>query len=296
MGVRFGVSPIAWANDDMPELGGATSVEAILDDAAALGFAGVELGGRFPREAPALSAMLAPRRLKLIGGWWSMRLLERSAEDEFAAFRAHLGLLQVMGSPVFIAAECARAIHGERATPMGAAPRLGDGDWPAFGERIASVARRVAEAGLRFAYHFHLGTVVERPEDLDRLIAATPDEVGLVVDTGHAALAGIDAAALVRRHPRRVAHVHAKDIRRRVFDDIQARRASFLDGVVAGMFTAPGDGDLDFAPVMRALAEAHYRGWIVVEAEQDPAIADPRAMSRLGLETVKRSAAGAGLT
>ena len=295
MPMRFGVSPIAWANDDMPELGAGTQVETILDDAAAIGFAGVELGGRFPREAAALSAMLVRRRLKLIGGWWSLRLLERSAEDEAAAFGAHLGLLKVMGSPVFIAAECARAVHGERATPLEAAPRLAELDWPAFCERLSDVARRVAQAGLRFAYHFHLGTVVERSEDLDRLIATTPDDVGLVIDTGHAALAGIDAATLVRRHPRRIAHVHAKDVRRRVFDDIRPRGRSFLDGVLAGVFTAPGDGDLDFAPVMQALADVHYRGWIVVEAEQDPAKAEPATYARLGCGNLRRFMGEVGL-
>jgi len=153
----------------------------------------------------------------------------------------------------------------------------------------------VGAAGLRFAYHFHLGTVVERQPALDAFIAATPANVGFVVDTGHAALADVDVVALIRAHPARVVHVHAKDVRRRVFEQVRAGRASFLDGVLAGMFTAPGDGDLDFAPVMRALADIGYSGWIVVEAEQDPKLADPRVFSRLGLKTLKAAAGAAGL-
>ena len=295
MAIRFGVSPIAWTNDDMPELGGDTPVETILADAAAIGFEGVELGGKFPREPDALAALLDRHRLALVGGWCSTRLLARSAEAEIAALQPHLALLKALGSTVFIAAETSNAIHGERARPLAETPRLGEAEWPAFGRRLAAVAEQVAGHGLRLAYHFHLGTVVERQVDIDRFVAATPASVGFVVDTGHAALGGVDAAGLIRRHPERIVHVHAKDVRSPVFDEVGARGGSFLDGVLAGMFTAPGDGDLDFAPLMAALADIGYAGWIVVEAEQDPKLADPRAMSALGLATLKREAARAGL-
>ena len=295
MSLRLGVSPIAWANDDMPELGGDTPVETVLSDAAAIGFAGVELGGRFPREATELGPLLAHHRLSLIGGWYATHLLVRTAEAEFEALRSHLSLLTAMGSPVFIAAECSNAIHGDRGRPIEDSPRLPATDWPWFGERMSAVAARVAAAGLRFAYHFHLGTVVERRDDLEAFLAHTTADVGLVVDTGHAALGGVDAAQLILSHPDRVAHVHAKDVRRGVFDTLRLRRGSFLDGVLAGMFTVPGDGDLDFDIVTRALGEVGYDGWIVIEAEQDPKRADPRAYSAVGLATIERSVVAAGL-
>src|SRR5579872_6350937 len=295
MTIRFGVSPIAWANDDMPELGGDTTVETILGDAEAIGFAGVELGGKFPRDTAKLAPLLAEHRLELIGGWYSTHLLARAAEAEIAALQPHLALLRAMGSTVFIAAECSNAIHGQRDRPLAETPRLAEADWPRFGERVGAVAAHVEGQGLKFAYHFHLGTVVERPEDLARFVAHTPANVGFVVDTGHAALGGVDAVDLIQRHPGRVVHVHAKDVRRRVFDQVRAGRRSFLDGVLAGMFTAPGDGDLDFAPVMQALAKIGYAGWIVIEAEQDPVLADPRVYSRLGLATLRAAAAAAGL-
>jgi inosose dehydratase len=295
MAIRFGVSPIAWSNDDMPELGGDTAVETILADAAEIGFEGVELGGKFPRDPAELGPLLARHRLALVGGWWSTHLLARTAEAETAALQPHLALLKAMGAPVFIAAECSNAIHGDRGRPLAETPRLAAADWPRFGERLDAVAAYVEAQGLKFAYHFHLGTVVERQADVDAFIAATPERVGFVVDTGHAALGGVDAAELIRRHPDRIAHVHTKDIRRPVFDRIMAERSSFLDGVLAGMFTAPGDGDLDFAPVMRALAEIGYDGWIVIEAEQDPKLADPRVYSRLGLATLTAAASDAGL-
>jgi inosose dehydratase len=295
MTVRFGVSPIAWANDDMPELGADTTVETILADAAEIGFAGVELGGRFPREPAVLGPLLARYDLALIGGWYSLNLLARDAEAEIAALQPHLALLKAMGSPVFIAAETSNAIHSDRGRPLAETPRLAAADWPRFGKRLAEVADYIESEGLKSAYHFHLGTVVERQGDVDAFIAATPANVGFVVDTGHAALGGVDAAALIRRHPERVVHVHAKDVRQPVFERVMAARRSFLDGVLAGMFTAPGDGGLDFGPVMRALADIGYDGWIVIEAEQDPKLADPRVYSRLGLQTLRERAAAAGL-
>jgi inosose dehydratase len=295
MTVRFGVSPIAWINDDMPELGGDTAVETILIDAEAIGFDGVELGGKFPRDPAVLKAMLSARRLDLIGGWWSTNLLIQSAKDEIAALQFHLALLKAMGSTVFIAAECSNAIHGDRARALSETPRMSAADWPRFGGELNALADYVESQGLKFAYHFHLGTVVERQEDLDQFVAHTLDHVGFVVDTGHAALGGIDAAALIRRYPERVAHVHTKDVRRPVFARVQADGKSFLDGVLAGMFTAPGDGDLDFDAVMSALAEIGYAGWIVIEAEQDPKLADPVVYSRLGLETLRKAATAAGL-
>ena len=295
MSIRFGVSPIAWTNDDMPELGGDVAVETILADAAEIGFVGVELGGRFPRDPALLGPLLARHGLDLIGGWYSLNLLTRDAEAEIAALQAHLALLKSLGSSVFVAAETSKAIHSDRSRPLAETPRLAPADWPRFGERLAAVAAYVERAGLRFAYHFHLGTVVETQADVDAFIAATPSNVGFVVDTGHAALGGVDAVELIRRHPERIAHIHTKDVRRPVFDDVMAERRSFLDGVLAGMFTAPGDGGLDFGAVMRALADIRYDGWIVIEAEQDPALADPRVYSRLGLATLKRAATAAGL-
>jgi inosose dehydratase len=288
LSVRFGVSPIAWINDDLPELGAETPVEDVLRDAHALGFEGIELGGKFARDPVTLGAQLAAHELSLIGGWWSAALLARPVEAEIEALQPHLRLLEALASPVFIVAECSNSIHGNRRRALATSPRLSLEEWPRFGERLSTLARYVEERGLRLAYHFHLGTVVEREEDVERFLAHTDRRVGFVVDTGHAALGGIDAERLIRTHPDRIVHVHTKDVRRRVFEEIRQRNGSFLDGVLAGMFTAPGDGDLDLRGVAGALIDTGYGGWVVVEAEQDPHIADPRAYSRIGLETVRR--------
>jgi inosose dehydratase len=295
MSIRFGVSPIAWANDDMPELGGDTPLEDILRDIQELGFEGVELGGKFPRDAASLKPLLARYQLDLIGGWYSGALLEREADAEIAALQEHLALLKAMGSNVFVFAETSNAVHGHRGTPMTGTPQLAAADWKRFGARMSAVADYIHGQGLKFAYHHHLGTVVERAEDLAQFLQHTNRHVGLTLDTGHAALGGVDSLQVIREHPERVVHVHCKDVRWHTFRQARAGGASFLDGVLEGMFTVPGDGGLDYAQVMAALAAISYSGWIVIEAEQDPARADPRSYAALGLAHLRREAAQAGL-
>ncbi|RYF91670.1 MAG: myo-inosose-2 dehydratase [Caulobacteraceae bacterium] len=295
MTIRFGVSPIAWANDDMPELGGDTPLESILADIRDVGFSGVELGGKFPRDAETLKPLLDSYGLDLVGGWYSGALLVHDAEAEVAALQDHLALLKAMGSTVFVHAETSNAIHGARAVPMTDTPVLDEAGWTSFGERLTQVADYIAAQGLRFAYHHHLGTVVERAADLDAFIRHTGPNVGLTLDTGHAALGGINPVEVIRAHPDRIAHVHCKDIRRATHRQVREAGASFLDGVLAGMFTVPGDGGLDYGKIMRALSDIGYGGWIIIEAEQDPALADPRTYADLGLRTLEREAEAAGL-
>jgi inosose dehydratase len=295
MSIRFGVSPIAWANDDMPELGGDTPLADILRDIQELGFEGVELGGKFPRDAASLKPLLAQYQLDLIGGWYSGSLLAQDADAEIAALQPHLALLKALGSTVFVFAETSNAVHGDRGTALTGTPRLPALAWKTFGQRLTQVADYVQAQGLKFAYHHHLGTVVERAEDLQEFLRHTGPSVGLTLDTGHAALGGIDALDVIRHHPERVAHVHCKDVRWETFATARTGGASFLDGVLAGMFTVPGDGGLDYAEIMRALARINYSGWIVIEAEQDPGKADPRTYAELGLKTLREEAARAGL-
>jgi inosose dehydratase len=295
MTIRFGVSPIAWINDDMPELGGDTPVETVLQDVQELGFSGVELGGKFPRDPNLLRALLSSHHLELVGGWYSANLLTHSAEAEIEAMRDHLELLQALGSSVFVIAETSNAIHGTRSIALTNSPELGDEEWKRFGERLTNVADYIERSGLRFAYNHHLGTVVETADELDRFLAVTGPSVGLTLDTGHAALGGIDPLTVVRTAPERIAHVHCKDIRRDVFDQLIATGGSFLDGVLAGMFTVPGDGDVDFSALFRNLSQIDYRGWVIIEAEQDPAIADPRTYAQIGLSALRAQAASSGL-
>lgn len=293
MPVRLGTNPIAWSNDDLRSLGGATALETCLTEARQAGFTGIELGHKFPREAAPLKAVLAAHDLSLVSGWYSCELLVRDADAEIAAIQDHLKLLKALGCSVLIFAETSNAIHGDQSKPLSARPKLAAGDWAEFGRRATQVAEAVATEGLKLVYHHHMGTVVESEADIDAFMNATGDAVGLLLDTGHATFAGADPIALARRYRARIHHVHCKDLRRPVMESVKARDTSFLDAVVDGVFTVPGDGSVDFAGVLKELPG--YEGWLVVEAEQDPEKANPLTYAKLGHANLTRFAAGAGL-
>jgi inosose dehydratase len=280
--IRLAINPLTWTNDDMPELGAATPLETCLAEAREAGFEGMELGNKFPREAALLAPILARHGLALASGWYGARLLERDVEAEMAAAEPHLSLLSAMGCTACVFAEVSRAVHGARTTPLSRRPVLGEEDWAVLAPRMNEMARRMAARGLRLAYHHHLGTVVQSEAEIDRLMAATDPAVGLLLDTGHLAAAGGDPVAAARRHAPRIAHVHCKDVRRDVLARATAADLPFLAAVLEGLFTVPGDGMVDFAAVLDALAAGGYRGWLVVEAEQDPAKAHPLTYARMG--------------
>jgi inosose dehydratase len=282
MSVRLGISPIGWSNDDLPELGGDIPLDTCLAEAREAGFEGIELGHKFPRDPTLLRPLLARRGLRLISGWYSGRLLERSVAEELEAVEPHRALLAAMGCTVLVYAETSGGIAGDRTRPLSSRPRLPDGEWQDFGIRLTELADRLAARGIRLAYHHHIGTVVETADEIDRLMAATGGSVGLLLDTGHLAFAGIDPANIAWRHRLRINHVHCKDVRSGVLARARAADQSFLDAVLDGVFTVPGDGVINFAAVLTALKAADYRGWFVVEAEQDPAKAPPLVYARRG--------------
>ncbi len=282
MTVRLGVNPIAWSNDDLRELGGATPLETCLTEARQAGFAGIELGHKFPRKPVALAEVLGRHGLALVSGWYSSALLKRSPGAEISAIVDHAALLSALGCEVLILAETSNAIHGRRDVPLSHSPVLTPSEMTAFARAVTEVAKHLSEGGLRLAYHHHLGTVVETRAEIDAFMDAAGPEVGLLLDTGHAFAAGIAPVELAEAYGDRVVHLHCKDVRSEVLARVRAEDASFLDGVVAGMFTVPGDGGVDFAGVLSRLSEAGYDGWWVVEAEQDPEQANPLDYARRG--------------
>jgi inosose dehydratase len=295
--VRIGINPIGWTNDDLEELGGDTPLEVCLAEAREAGYAGIELGRKFPRRAAELAPILARHRLALVSGWYGAQLLARSVKEEIGAVEDHLSLLAAMGCRVMVFAEEAGSVQARREVPLSRRPRLpDDGDtWRRFGEALTEVAEHLGARGVRMAYHHHMGTVVETEAEIDRLMAVTGEAVGLLLDTGHLTYAGGDVAGVARRHGGRIVHVHCKDVRPAVLAEARRRDQSFLDAVVAGVFTVPGDGGVDYGAVLAALQAAGYAGWLVVEAEQDPAVAHPLTYARLGYTNLRRAVATAGL-
>ncbi len=293
MTVRIGANPICWSNDDMLELGDDIPLETCLKEASSVGFVGMEMGHKFPRQAPALKAALAPFGLAFVSGWYSCELLLRDADAELRALRPHLDLLKAMGCNVLVFAETSNAIHGNVARPLSQRPVLPADGWKRFGQRMTEVAAATLAEGVRLVYHHHMGTVVQAEAEIDALMAATGPEVHLLLDTGHAVFAGADPVALARRYRSRISHVHTKDIRAAVMAESRAQDRSFLQAVVAGVFTVPGDGMIDFAAVFRELPG--YAGWVVLEAEQDPVKANPLAYTTKGYAHLRRVLAETGL-
>lgn len=295
MTVHLGINPLTWTNDDLPSLGADTPLDTCLSEGKEAGFEGFELGNKFPREAGVLGPILDKHALKLVSGWYSGRLLERSVEEEIEAVQPHLTLLRELGAKVLVFAEVTHCIHGEQQTPVHLRPRFPAEHWQEYGEKLTAFARYTQQQGVQIAYHHHMGTVIESADDVNNLMLHTGQEVGLLLDTGHLTFAGADPLAVAERWISRINHVHCKDVRAGVLADVKNRKTSFLDAVLSGVFTVPGDGCVNYPPIMALLKKQGYQGWLVVEAEQDPAVAHPMTYARLGYANLSRFAREARL-
>jgi len=284
--VRIGINPLTWTNDDLPELGDNNSLETCLSEAKLAGYEGVELGRKFPRDAAVLGPILKKHELKLVSGWYSARLLERSVEEEIAAMRPHAELLRKLKSEVMVFAEVSRCVHGDRKVALSKRPRLAEKEWKPFCERLERVSEHLKAQGLALAYHHHMGTVIQAEDEVDRMMDSTKS-VGLLLDTGHLTFAGGDPMRALKRHAKRIVHVHCKDIRKEKLAQARKQDMSFLDAVLGDVFAVPGDGSIDFEPVLAGLAQHKYSGWLVVEADQDPAKAHPLTHARIGHDCLR---------
>lgn len=277
-GVRLAVSPLSWANDVLEDLGADISLETCLRDAAETGYAGVELGRKFPRDPAVLRPLLEGYGLNLASGWHSGELAERDVDAEMATVAGHANLLRAMGCTVMVYGEVAMMAPGSPLdAPMSTRLVMPKDQVAAYVARLSELGRWVAgEYDLKLAYHHHLMMVAETFDEISSLFDKAGPEVGLLLDTGHAVAAGFDYARLIERFGDRIVHIHLKDVRAGEIADVRAGDLSFNAGVRKGMFTVPGDGIIDFGPVARFVRDNSYRGWLVVEAEQDPALAPPR--------------------
>jgi inosose dehydratase len=296
MNVRIGTNPISWTNDDFPEMGGDTPLETCLSETRQAGYAGTELGGKFPRDSKVLKPMLDGYGLALISGWYDGRCAEKSVEAEFEAITPHLSLLRDMGCRHVVYADTSLGRLGAIWAPISQRPTLPAGDWPDYGRKLTALAERMADFGVGMAFHHHMGTIVETDAEVGLLMRHTGQAVGLLYDTGHSVFSGGDPLALVKAHVDRIVHVHCKDVRKTVLERARATDMSFMDAVIAGIFTVPGDGFIDYPAILRVLHGAGYSGWVVVEAEQDPKKAEPLTYATLGLRNLARMAREAGFT
>ncbi len=295
MSVKIGISPIAWQNDDLPHLTANYTMEQALKEAREIGYIGIERGRRMPQDTEGLRRYLETYDIALCGGWFSGKLLLNDLKTERAAVNAQVQQFVALKSPCLVYAECSNTVQGDRFVPVRNRPKLARDDVFAYGRKLSELAKWMADQGMKLAYHHHMGSFIEDEEDIDWLMESSSPEVTLCFDTGHLLFGGADVMGVLRRWSDRVHHVHFKDIRSDVVREVREKNRSFLDAVIAGAFTVPGDGCIDFQPVANHLKTVAYEGWIVVEAEQDPAKAPPYEYSKLGYDEIRRVCTDAGL-
>lgn len=274
--VNLACAPIAWTNDDMPDLGAENTFEQCVSEMALAGFTGSEIGNKYPKDVKTLKHKLEVRGMRICNAWFSSLLLSEGYEATIEAFIKHRDFLHALGAKVIGASEQGNSIQGKDLSIFGAKPVYTDEQWELIAKGFNEMGRLAKEKGMYFTVHHHMGTGVQTEEEIDKLMELTdPDLVYLLFDTGHLSFSGEDVVGVLKKYVNRVKHVHLKSIRQSVIDEAKVKGYSFLDCVRAGSFTVPGDGDFDFTPVFDILDEAGYEGWVVVEAEQDPAIANP---------------------
>ncbi|MEM7046368.1 MAG: myo-inosose-2 dehydratase [Pseudomonadota bacterium] len=292
--IKLGVAPIAWSNSDLPELGGETSLEQCLAESRQAGYIGVESGIKFPMDPNILAPDLQRFGLQLVSGWFSGELLGGDVNREIDRVQTQLDTFLALGAPVLIYGETFGSVQTKRDVPIRNRPRLKPQDWPAYGKRLTQFADALAVRGMPVSFHPHMGTAVENDRDIENLMEHTGDSVGLLLDTGHITYAGGDIQKIIDVHHTRINHVHFKDVRADVLDTARKENMSFLDSVLAGVFTVPGDGMISFINVVAELHKHGYQGWGVVEAEQDPVMAPPFEYAQLGYRYLHKILRAAG--
>ena len=282
MKIKLGIAPIAWSNDDMPELGGDTPIEKCLEDARISGFSGIELGGKFPRNPGITNFLLNKFNLKMPGGWYGSLLRGRSAKEEWIALQDHLNLLKLVKADVFVFADVSGSIQGDASRPLSTRPYLENDEWKSYCEKINELSNRLIDEGMPMSYHEHMGTIIQSEEDVDKFISLTNDNTFLLYDTGHLMFAQANYEKILKNYISRINHVHCKDIRKEIFHKSINNDLSFRDSFLEGVFTVPGDGCINYDPLIKILYENQYTDWLVIEAEQDPKKADPLEYAKIG--------------
>lgn len=275
--VKLGIAPIAWTNDDMPDLGSENTFEQCISEMALAGFTGCEVGNKYPRDdIPALKKALSLRNMQICNAWFSSFLLTKPYDEVEKDFTDHISFLKEMGAKVVGISEQSYSIQGTDKSVFKDKYIMNDDEWARLCDGVNRLGKVAKDMGISLTYHHHMGTVVQTAAEIDRLMENTdPELFSLLYDSGHLAYCGEDYIGVLKKYVNRVKHVHLKDIRPEVIDKVKRENLSFLDGVRLGTFTVPGDGAIDFGPIFDILADSGYEGYVLVEAEQDPAKANP---------------------
>jgi inosose dehydratase len=296
MKAKLGIAPIAWWNDDLKELSGDISLEGCLAEARLAGFTGMETGRRFPMDARVLGPILDAQGMSVCGGWFSGTILTHSIEENKERIAQQMALFKAVKAPCIVYGEVARSVQGERHAPLATRPKLSEDEIRTYARKMTAFAEWCADEGMPISYHHHMAAAIESEEDVDLLMKHSGSALPLLYDAGHMAFAGGDILRVIDKHHKRISHVHTKDVRQAVIDGLDRTKESFLDAVIKGAFTVPGDGSLDFEVIVKRLASYGYEGWFVVEAEQDPIPNPPLKMAQIGHRELLRVMKAAGYT
>ncbi|KTD43166.1 myo-inosose-2 dehydratase [Legionella parisiensis] len=278
MHIKLGIAPINWCNDDDPELGKEISFEQCISEMSEVGYTGTELGNKYPRDVSVLKKALRDRGLELSSAWFSTFFIEPGQyENTLSRFMEHLSFMRAMGASFINVCECGHAIQGTELPIISThKPEFNEEQWGKLIQGLHTIGRIAYDFDMQLVYHYHAGTGVFYEHEIDYLMENTsPQLISLLLDTGHAAFADIDPLALINKYNDRISYVHLKDVRAEILNKVKSAHMNFLDAVRAGVFTVPGDGAIEFAPVIQMLQKNQYSGWMIVEAEQDPAKAPP---------------------
>lgn len=291
--VKLAIAPIGWTNDDMPDLGAENTFEQCISEMALAGFSGSEIGNKYPSDPAVLKPYLDIRGLQICNAWFSSYLTSKPYEETIAAFKQHCDKLHALGAKVIGASEQGNSIQGcLDKSILDEKPVYTEEQWQTVARGFNEMGAYARSKGMYFTVHHHMGTGVQTAEEIDRLMELTdPELVFLLFDSGHLTFAGIDPVPVLEKYAHRVKHVHLKDVRLDVYNNrVVPEHMSFLDAVRASVFTVPGDGDVDFKPIFDILDRTGYEGWVVVEAEQDPAKANPFAYAVKARKYIKEVA------
>lgn len=274
--VRLGIAPIGWTNDDMPDLGKENTFEQCVSEMALAGFTGSEIGGKYPKDKEVLKKALKLRGIEICNCWFSTFLLTKPYEEVEEEFIKQARFLKEMGAAVIGVSEQSYSIQGKDVPVFEGKYVMNDEEWDTLVKGLNRLGRAAKEIGMTLTYHHHMGTVIQTVEEIDRFMnSVDPDAVFLLFDSGHCSFAGISPVKILEKYIGRTRHIHLKDLRLDVVKRAKEEKWSFLQGVRNGTFTVPGDGDVDFEPIFKLIESNGYEGYVVVEAEQDPALANP---------------------
>lgn len=274
--VKLGIAPIGWTNDDMPDLGAENTFQQCVSEMALAGFTGCEVGNKYPKDPVELKKALDLRGMQICNAWFSSFLLTKPYEEVEADFIKHISFLKEMGAKVVGISEQSYSIQGTDKPIFEAKYVMNDAEWDVFCKGLNRLGKTAKDMGITLTLHHHMGTVVQTEAEIDRMMENTdPELFSLLFDSGHLAYCNEDYMSVLKKYANRIKHVHLKDIRPAIIEKVKAEHLSFLQGVRLGTFTVPGDGTIDFGPIFDVLAETDYEGYVLVEAEQDPAIANP---------------------